>query len=230
MIQVIIFDFDGLILDTELPDFQSWQEIYQAYGCSLPFSVWAPSIGSMDLDLFNPYDYLEAQLGRPVDRAEIRAKRKPHYEELMATQSVLPGVRDYIADARRLGLKLGLASSSSRAWVTGYLSQLGLNGNGPTGTPTFNCICCGDEVERTKPDPALYCLALNALGLRPDQAIALEDSLNGVVAAKRAGLFCVVVPSALTRRFSFDQADLRLDSLADLPLEKLLWEVERNGR
>jgi HAD superfamily hydrolase (TIGR01509 family) len=224
MIRALVFDFDGLILDTEYPDYQSWQEIYQAHGAHLPLSAWERSIGSMDLDLLDPYAYLEAQIGRPVDREEIRARRRSRLAELVAAQSVLPGVEDYLADARRLGLKLGLASSSSRAWVTGCLAQFGLNGT------TFDCIRCGDEVKRTKPDPELYLAALDALAVRADQAVALEDSPNGVAAAKGAGLYCVAVPSTLTRRLPFDRADMRLNSLADMSLEKLLQEIKRNGR
>jgi len=224
MIQAVVFDFDGLILDTEYPEYLSWQEIYQAHGADLPLSAWERSIGSMDLNLFDPYAYLEAQLGRPVDRVEIRARRRPRFAELVAAQSVLPGVEDYLTGARRLGLKVGLASSSSRAWVTGHLARFGLNGN------TFDCLCCGDEVKRTKPDPELYLAVLGGLAVRGDQAVALEDSPNGVAAAKAAGLYCVAVPNMLTRWLTFDQADLRLNSLADMPLEKLLEEVEGKGR
>ena len=224
MIQAVVFDFDGLILDTEYPEYVSWREIYQSHGANLPLAAWERSIGSMDLNLFDPYAYLEAQLGRPVDRAEIRARRRPRFAELVAAQSVLPGVEDYLVGARRLGLKVGLASSSSRAWVTGHLARFGLNG------ATFDCLCCGDEVKRTKPDPELYLAVLGGLAVRGDQAVALEDSPNGVAAAKAAGLYCVAVPNLLTHRLAFDRADLRLNSLADMPLEKLLEEVERNGR
>jgi len=213
MIKALIFDFDGLILDTEGPEYQSWREIYQAYGCSLLLSKWAEGIGSSDA--FDPYDDLAQQLGRPVDRAAIRAKRRPRFTELMANQSVLPGVERYTSEARELGLRLGLASSSSRSWVTGYLSQLKLEAH-------FDSIKCADDVERTKPDPALYLTALRALEVKAHEAIALEDSPNGVLAAKRAGIFCVAVPNALTRRLSLDLADLQISSLAELPLEKLL--------
>ncbi len=223
MIRAVVFDFDGLILDTEYPEYVSWQEIYQAHGATLPLSAWQCSIGSMDLELFDPYAYLEAQLGRPVDRADIRARHRPRFAELVAAQSVLPGVEDYLAGARQMGLKVGLASSSSRAWVTGHLARFGLNGT------TFDCLYCGDEVKRTKPDPELYLAVLGALAVRGDQAVALEDSPNGVAAAKAAGLYCVAVPNMITRQLAFDQADLRLNSLADMPLEKLLEEVERKG-
>jgi HAD superfamily hydrolase (TIGR01509 family) len=213
VIKALVFDFDGLILDTEGPEYQSWREIYQAYGCSLPLSKWAEGMGSSDT--FDPYSDLAQQLGRPVDRAAVRAKRRPRFTELMANQSIPPGVEDYVFKARELGLKLGLASSSSRSWVTGYLAQFKLEAH-------FDSIKCGDDVERTKPDPALYLATLQALRVKAHEAIAFEDSPNGVLAAKRAGIFCVAVPNALTQRLSLDLADLQISSLAELSLEKLL--------
>lgn len=73
-LRALIFDFDGLILDTEAPEYQSWQEIYQEHGCELPLSLWATCIGTTP-GAFNAYDYLEAQAGRPIDRHAIRARR-----------------------------------------------------------------------------------------------------------------------------------------------------------
>lgn len=220
MIRALIFDFDGLILDTELPDFLSWQEVFEEYGGCLPLSAWATCIGTSE-DAFDPLDFLEAQLGRPVDREAIRGKREQRKTELVEKQPILPGVERYITDAKRLGLKLGLASTSSRDWITGHLSRLGLGDH-------FDCIKCADDVRLTKPDPELYHAVLDALGVLANEAIAFEDSPNGILAAKRAEIFCVAVPNTLTRHLSLDQADVRLTSLADLPLEKLLREIQRN--
>lgn len=220
MIRAIVFDFDGLILDTELPEFQSWQDIYQAHGCTLPFAVWAMCIGTTDA--FDPYTYLEEQLGRVVDREVVRRQQRQRCDALIAAQAVLPGVHDYIADARRLGIQLGVASSSSRAWVSNHLTRLDLHQH-------FFCIKCRDDVPRTKPDPALYQAALAALGVRPEEAIALEDSPNGILAAKRAGLFCVAVPNALTCQLPLHQADLQIPSLVALPLPKLLRSIQHSG-
>src|SRR5438093_12900492 len=172
--QGLIFDFDGLIVDTELPAFQTWQEIYQAYGCALPLSTYATGIGWPGA--FDPHAYLETQLGRLLDREEIRLRRQQRYLELTEEQSPLPGVQDYITEAKRLGLKLGLASSSLRDWVVGHLSQFGLR-------EYFDCIKCADDATRTKPDPELYQLVLAATALRADTAIAWEASPNGVLAA-----------------------------------------------
>jgi HAD superfamily hydrolase (TIGR01509 family) len=213
VIRALIFDFDGLILDTESPDYQSWQEIYQAYGCPIPMHEWARWIGTVSA--FDPYGYLEERLGRPVDRAAIRARRRARFDELMADQSLLPGVIEYVLEAKRLGLKTGIASSAPRDWIVSHLGPLGLES-------LFDRIRCSDDVGHTKPDPAVYRAALEALGVRARQAIALEDSSNGVLAAKRAGLYCVAVPNALTRELDLSRADLQLGSLAEMPLADLL--------
>jgi HAD superfamily hydrolase (TIGR01509 family) len=222
MIRAVIFDFDGLILDTEAPEFQTWQEIYQAHGCELLLEVWATGLGT-SADAFDPYTHLEAQLGRLIDREVIQQQRRQRYHELLGAKVVLPGVREYIAEAKCLGLQLGVASSSSREWVVGHLTELGLSAD-------FDCIKCRDDVPRVKPDPALYQAVVEAFALPPHQAIALEDSPNGITAAKRAGLFCVAVPNPLTCQLSLAHADLLVSSLADLPLQHLLERVQRNGR
>jgi beta-phosphoglucomutase-like phosphatase (HAD superfamily) len=130
-----------------VPEYQSWVELYQAYGCTLPLEQWLTSIGTTDA--FNPYEYLEQLLGRSIDRAEVRKQRRARFAELMADQTVLPGVQDYIATAISLGLKLGVVSSSPRSWVSGYLSRFGLD-------TYFDAIRCGDEVKATKPDPGIW--------------------------------------------------------------------------
>lgn len=221
MIHAVVFDFDGLILDTEMPEFQAWQEIFQQHHCQLPFETWAACIGT-SAEAFDPYAYLASLLGRGIDRQTIRAQWRQRRDALLATQTVLPGVQAYLEDATHLGLQLGVASSSSRAWVTGHLTRLGL-------LPYFATIQCADDVQATKPNPASYQAVLKAFNVSPTQAIALEDSPNGILAAKRAGLWCVAVPNALTRRLPLDQADVQLASLAHMPLVQLLVTMQASG-
>jgi len=224
MIRALIFDFDGLILDTESAVYRSWQELYQAYGGHLDFSFWANIVGTVSNE-GDYFDALEAQIGRPLERQSLGLKRYQRELELIASQPLQPGVEKYLQDARRLGLKIGLASSSTCAWVMGHLTQRGL-------IHYFDCLRARDDVHRVKPDPELYLSVLAGLGVQAEEAIALEDSPIGVTAAKAAGLFCVAVPNELTRRLSLEHADLRLNSLADLSLEALLRQVieARNGR
>jgi len=214
MIRALIFDFDGLMVDTESPAYESWLGIYREYDQELPLSLWSAVLGGSGLE-FDPIAYLAKRVSQPLDAAAIRARRWQCKLELVAAQPLLAGVADYIAAGTRLGLTLGVASSSSRAWVVGHLDRLGV-------TDQFAAITTADDVTRVKPHPDIYVASAAALGVRPDEAIALEDAPNGLLAAKQAGLFCVAVPNLLTRQLPLDHADLRITSLADVPLESLL--------
>ncbi len=222
-IQGLIFDFDGLIIDTEMPEYQAWREEFQQQGTDLPLEVWVQCVGA-SYDAFNPYVYLEERTGRTVDRQQVQDRVRLRAAELMAAEEILPGVLDLIRAAREKGLKLAVASSSPRDWVYGHLERLQM-------LKCFDTICTGDQVERVKPDPALYRCAINRLGLTPGQGIAFEDSLNGILAARAAGLFTVAVPNGVTGDLNFEQADLILDSLSELTLDELLQKAARsNGR
>ena len=220
MIRALIFDFDGLILDTEEPILLAWQEIYQEFGCELKFDTWASIIGTAGY-AFNPITNLENLVKQELPREEIHQRQRQREMELISDRPVEPGVVGYLVDAETMGLKIGLASSSTCQWVTDHLSRLGL-------LDYFDCIMASDDVEQTKPDPELYLRVMKELEAGPDQAVVFEDSPNGILAAKRAGLFCVAVPNVLTSQLSLDLADLCLDSLADIPLKELLQRVDNH--
>ncbi len=215
----LIFDFDGLILDTEMPDFISWQGVYQEHGAELPLENWATIVGGKAESDFDPYDYLETLIDRQVDREAIWIKRRKDYIEHLESQPILPGVESYLADAKKLGLKLGVASSSPENWVIGHLTRLGL-------VEKFDAICTADDVENTKPDPALFLLTAEKMNATPDEVIVFEDSPNGVLGAKRAGMFVVAVPNPLTSQLDLSHADLILGSLEELSLEELIDRVK----
>jgi len=213
VIRALVFDFDGLILETETPAHQSWAEIYREHGHDLPMDRWYDYIGS-DTG-FDPAGHLAALVGEGFDASTTKARRDLRKTELIAALDVMAGVRDYVADAKRLGLSLAVASSSSRKWVLGHLQRLRLHAE-------WDAVFTRDDVARTKPAPDLYLAAVEALGVRPREAVAFEDSRNGIAAAKDAGLVCVAVPNALTAAMDLSRADLRLGSLAETPLERLL--------
>ncbi len=212
--KAIIFDFDGLIVDTEVPEYEAWLSIFRSHGVDLPLSVWTPYIGGGS-EVFDIYDHLAELTGQPIDRDEMRSRRRAAFDKLFEQAVPLPGVEDYIASARERGMGIGIASSSPRRWVDPKLEHLGL-------ADTFDTVVCADDVGSAKPDPASYRKAVSDLGVTPDEAFALEDSPTGVQGAKNAGLLCVAVPGVLTRDRSYDHADMRLESLADMPLEELL--------
>ena len=212
-IHALIFDFDGLILDTEGPEYAAWCEVFGEHGCELRLEDWAVGIGTQKG--FDPYAHLEDLTGRAVVREELRPRVRQRLLALIAQEVVKPGVTDYLDDAARLGLEAGLASSADRDWVTGHLTRLGL-------LDRFQTIQCWEPGRRPKPAPDLYVAAVEALGISPTEAIALEDSPNGLAAAKAAGLYCIAVPSGPTARLDFSRADLVIPSLAALPLSELL--------
>ena len=220
MIRGLIFDFDGLILDTELPEFDAWQSVYAEHGAALSMDAWAICVGTA-ADVFDPIADLEQQIGRALDGETIHRQHKALRLSIIHAQPILPGVVDVLNDAKARGLKLAVASTSRRAWVAGHLERLGL-------IDYFDCLRCGDEVENVKPAPDLYRAALDCLGLAPNEAIAFEDSPNGVLAATRAGLYCVAVPNPVTRQLSLDHADRQIASLADLALGSLLAELNNH--
>jgi HAD superfamily hydrolase (TIGR01509 family) len=209
-VKALIFDFDGLMVDSESPGFQAWSEIYASHGCSLPFEKYAACIGT--IDGFDLHRYLEEQSGRSFDRGELEAACNRRWLELMTAQPLLPGVAACVSSARMRGLKLAVASSSTQKWVTRNLRKFALLDH-------FDAICTRDYVHAPKPDPALYLLALERLDVKAEEAIAFEDSPNGILAAKRAGLYCVVIPNQLTKDLALELADERLSSLAEFSLD-----------
>ena len=218
MIRALVFDFDGLILDTEEPVYRSWLEVYQAHGEELPFERWVQIVGSTTTG-FHPQHHLEERLGRPLPK-EVLDRRIGRRTEMILANAVLPGVVQHLDAARELGLKVGVASSSTHEWVEGHLARLGI-------LDRFECVRCRDDVEHAKPEPDLYLAVLECLGVTPADAIAIEDSPNGVAAAKRAGMRCVAIPNSITSGLDLSEADIKLRSLAEVSLRDLLARFDR---
>jgi len=216
VIRAIVFDFDGLILDTEEPIYRSWLEVYEAHGQELPFERWVQIVGSSTIG-FHPQHHLEERLGRSLPK-EVLDRRIGRRTEMVLANKVLPGVVEHLDAARASGLKLGVASSSTRDWVMGHLARLGI-------LDRFDCLRCRDDVANVKPEPDLYLAVLECVGVAASEAIAIEDSPNGVLAAKRAGMRCVAIPNSITARLDLGQADVVLGSLAEVTLAELLRRV-----
>ena len=119
MLRAVIFDFDGLILDTETPEFHAWQKIYRLHGAELALEDWLPCIGTGSV--FDPHEHMEALIGRALDRDEVAAAQEVCNRELIARETLRAGVLTTLEAARDGGLRIGLASSSSRTSRFGIL-------------------------------------------------------------------------------------------------------------
>ena len=215
----VVFDFDGLILDTETPEYETIRDEFAAHGVALPLEEWQQVVGRVD----HPHwlDRLEAALGRPVaDRTAVLERRRAAHHRHIADQHVLPGVEALLDEAEARRVPVAVASSSPTDWVEGHLERLGLR-------PRVAAVRCGDQVPRAKPWPDVFLAALDAVGVPADRAVALEDSHHGSRAAAAAGLACVVVPNPITRGQDVDHADLVVGSLADLRWDDLVALVRR---
>ncbi len=217
---LLIFDFDGLILDTESSAFQNWTEIYRSFGAELPLEVWARCIGTSH-HAFDVYEHLESQVGRKLDRQELKRVYKERERELIQNLEPREGVIEYLKEAQRQKIALALASSSDQKWVMGHLSRLNL-------AECFHSIRTADDVQNVKPHPELYELTLTFMGVEPRQAIAFEDSPNGITAARAAGVYCVAVPNPVTKTLPLDHANERIESMGDISLRELLHRIETN--
>jgi HAD superfamily hydrolase (TIGR01509 family) len=213
-IEALIFDFDGVIIETETPDYETWRDEFVTHGVELDLSLWTGFVGRRP-GTFDIYGHLKELAGHAVDRDLVGKCRQTRYLPQVDSSPILPGVVDYMTGAKELGLKLGVASSSSCQWVAGHLTKRDL-------MCYVGAVRCRDEVTNVKPDPELFLSAASALGVAPARCVVIEDSANGVTAAKRAGMYCVVVPNSMTRDMAVDHADVRLGSLAEATLTDLL--------
>ncbi len=211
-----MFDFDGLILDTEWCEYRSIADEFARFGHDYPVSRFQRFVGSAwPTGWTRELIALVPELtDTPATHDELLAHRRVRRDELLAGEGIMPGVLELLDLAQVSGIGLAVASSSSRDWVEGHLERLGLYAR-------FATVLSRDHVERAKPAPDLFTAASRALGAAPAACVAFEDSHNGCTAAKAAGLRCVVVPNRITQVQDFAHADLVASSLLELELEVL---------
>ncbi|NEU31789.1 HAD family hydrolase [bacterium LRH843] len=217
MIKAIIFDCDGLLVDTESVVYQVYYELYREHDVELPLDLYVQCVGG-SIATFDPYVHLANVLNKELDFEKLRLRVKENCYKNVQSKQLLPGVKDYLQEAKSIGLKIGLASSSNREWVMDILNNNDI-------LHYFDAVFTRDNVKRVKPDPDLYDKSLESLGVKANEAIIFEDSLNGLTAAKAAGAYCVVVPNEITRNLPFEHHDLRLKSMADLCLSEVIDQV-----
>jgi HAD superfamily hydrolase (TIGR01509 family) len=212
-IRALVFDFDGLILDTETCTYETTAGIFAEHGVTLDLAWWHSTIGTADHPHWS--EILADRLGRPVDRAALVARREARRLALLDALPPCAGVVELLDEAAAQGIPIAVASSSGLEWVGGHLDRLELRSR-------FGAVVTRDDLgaagARTKPAPDLYLLAADRLGVEPSHCVAFEDSPNGVAAARAARMVVVAVPGPMTAGLDLSAADLVVRSLADVGL------------
>ena len=211
----ILFDFDGLVLDTETSEYLTVAEAFADHGLELRRDDWVHLIGRAD----HPHwtEMLETALGRPLtNREEVLELRRARHHARISEEELRPGVVDLATAARDQGIGVAIASSSPLDWVLGHLTRLGID-------DLFPVRATRDDVghERAKPFPDLFLLAAERLGADPRRCVVLEDSEPGIAAALAAGCATVAVPAGMTAHLTFEGAHLVVGSLAEVDLDRL---------
>jgi HAD superfamily hydrolase (TIGR01509 family) len=209
MIRALLFDFDGLILDTETPLIDAYAEVHAAHGVAFDRTAFLRSVGHADY-AFDPWHGFSPH----ADRSALELERRSRKDDLMLRQPILPGVTSLLETARATGLRVGLASNSHHAWVDTHLQRLGLFAH-------FDFIACREDAPSPKPEPDLYKLVLNRFGLRGHEGVAFEDSHTGSLAAKRSNLWAVAAPNESTAHHDFSHVDWLVASLTEVSLPAL---------
>jgi HAD superfamily hydrolase (TIGR01509 family) len=201
----VLFDFDGILVDTEWAIYDAWFRTFQAQGHPLPLEVYTQCIGS-DFATWSPKAHLEELTGQAFDWHDLDARRQQEIVRDLAGAGPMPGARELLELLVARGVRRAVVSSSSHQWVDGWLDRLGL-------TNSFDVVVCRGDAAAIKPAPDLFLEAARRLNLAADQCLVIEDSMNGVKAAKAAGMPVWAVPNRVTACLDFSTAEAIFPSL-----------------
>jgi HAD superfamily hydrolase (TIGR01509 family) len=221
MIAALILDFDGLLMDTETPALESWRHVYAGYGYEITLEMWQSALGSHGG--FNALEHLtdvmrQQQPAVSFEPEQVYAERQQIKHQMCRDLALLPGAHALLDAADARGLPMAVASSSDREWVQGWLEHQRI-------AERFVCIRTAEDVAQTKPAPDLFLQAAACMGVSPARCLVFEDSPNGILAARAAGMPCVAVPGSISRHMPMPPADLLLEALDTLTLAEMLEQI-----
>ena len=199
-----IFDMDGLILDSERTVLSCWEKIGEKYGFK---DIVTYGISVIGKNKKATVDEFERVYGEPGDRYERELREIYNGLAQKGEVPLKPHTLELLESMKNAGMKIAIASSSTREEVTTQMEMLGA-------LKFFDTCVSGDQVTQSKPDPEIFLLACDALGVKPEEAVGLEDSFNGVRACKASGLYTIMVPDII-------QPDDEMKGLADVILPSL---------
>jgi HAD superfamily hydrolase (TIGR01509 family) len=220
-VRALLLDFDGTMLETESSSYGSWRELLAEHDYELTHDDWAAAVGT--IGGVDPVALLEEHLGSPVDRDALESRQSLRHRELLNEEVLRPGIQRLVDDARAAGLRRAIVTSASERWVREHLRRLGVDADWE------HIVAADGDPARAKPAPLLYEEALALLDVSPAEGVAIEDSPNGVTAAKAAGLVAVAFPNPITERMNLDHADAVVTDLEGLGLDGLLARLGRTA-
>lgn len=218
-LEAVLFDLDGLLVDTESCDYVSWRELYEFHGEELTLEAYCCHAG-----LYGSWDRLYGELaGRAgVETDHLHRRRLPRFEALVEELLVLsPGLDRLLSELEAHGAPCAVASSSDRDWIVRMLDGMGIRHR-------FAAVVSGEDVLRRKPAPDIYLQAAARLGAAPERAVALEDSAHGIASARAAGIRVVAVPNPVTARQDLSQADAWVPELGEITVSYLLGLIHQS--
>ena len=204
----VLFDFDGILVDTEWAIYQAWLETFREHDQDLPLALYTRCIGS-DFDAWSPKLHLEDLTKLDFDWLGMDQDRQVQIRAALAKEGPIEGVVEVLKSLKNQGLPLAVVSSSSHSWVDGWLEKLDLR-------KFFTEVICKGDAPRIKPAPDLFLTAAEKLGVAPNECVVIEDSLNGLIAGKQAGMQVWVVPNLVTAELDFRQADQVFSGFAEV--------------
>ena len=210
--EAILFDFDGVILDTEWSIYESMRETFIENGHDLPLEEYVKCIGS-DFNTWSPENMLEELTGKAFDWEAIGIARNKWIREEINKLDAMPGVRETVNLCQERKIPIAIVSSSNHSWVDGWLDKLGL-------LESFDHIIAREDAPRIKPAPDLYAEAVKRIKLPASKSLVIEDSLNGMKSAHTVGCPVAAIPNRITQCIDFSAAEYQYPSLVEL-LEEL---------
>jgi HAD superfamily hydrolase (TIGR01509 family) len=191
----VLFDFDGVLVDTEWAIYQAWRRTFETHGHELPLEIYTRCIGS-DFATWSPKQHLEELSGMDFDWHGLDAARQEVILAELDGSGPMPGAVALLRQLRVRNVRRAVVSSSSHHWVDGWLGKIELAGE-------FEQVVCRGDAPRIKPAPDLYLEAARRLDLAPADCLVIEDSMNGVLAAHAAGMTAWAVPNRVTGVLDF---------------------------
>jgi len=213
-LDAVVFDFDGIVLDSETPEYESHRRIFERCGAALTPDEWCAQIGVWTQGHHERWHARLCDVSPQAPDWPAFASEQTRLFQVLVPGSPMRGIRDLLDALLARGVKTAIASSAPARWVAPAAAGIGVSG-------LFRAIVAGDQVAHRKPAPDVYLEAVRLIGADPRRTVAIEDSAPGLASARAAGLKTIVIPHWLTARHDLSGADLRVAHAGELTIDRL---------